>query len=68
MAKKGGPFRETAVTLTASLPAPIQTRLRQDLQMPPPSGPDGIEISTKSPLAAQFSPQWLVDRPQGDRK
>ena len=32
MTKNGGPFRETGVTLMASLPAPMQVRLRQDLQ------------------------------------
>ena len=38
MAKNGGPFRETAVTLMASLPAPMQIRLRQTLQMLSPQG------------------------------
>ena len=38
MAKNGCPFCETAVTLTASLPAPMQIRLRQALQMSPPQG------------------------------
>ena len=34
--KNGGPFRKTALTLMASLLAPMQIRLRQDLQMSPP--------------------------------
>ena len=38
MAKNGGPFRETAVTLMAILPAPMQIRLPQTLQMLSPQG------------------------------
>ena len=38
MAKNGGPFRETAVILLASLPAPMPIRLRQALQISPPQG------------------------------
>ena len=33
MAKNGGPFRETAVTLMASIPAPMQIWLHRDLQI-----------------------------------
>ena len=38
MAKNGGPFRETAVTLTTSLPAPMQIWLHRALQMSSPQG------------------------------
>ena len=38
MAKNGGPFRETVLTLMASLPAPMQIWLRQTLQMLSPQG------------------------------
>ena len=38
MAKNDGPFCETAVTLMASLSAPMQICLRQALQMSPPQG------------------------------
>ena len=38
MAKNGGPFCETAVTLMAILPAPMQIRLPQTLQMLSPQG------------------------------
>ena len=36
MAKNGGPFRETAVTLMARQPAPMQIWLHRDLQMSSP--------------------------------
>ena len=63
MTKNGSPFRETAVTLRASLPAPMQIRLRQDLQMSPP------QVLTEpkfrlSRLWQHNSPRsrWLMDR------
>ena len=38
MAKNGGPFRKTAVTLTTSLPAPMRIWLHRALQMSSPQG------------------------------
>ena len=64
MANNGGPFRKTASTLLESLLSSMPIRLHQDLQMPPPpSGPDGAKILTKSPLAAQSLTQPLLDGP-----
>ena len=64
MAKNGGPFGETAPTLPESLLAPMKFRLRQDLQMSPPSGPDGAKILIKSPLGAQFLAQPRLAGPR----